>query len=69
MWLRYFLLDFNLTMTPNVLVAMYYNTRAIDFSKDPKFYRKTMNIKRQYHFVHEAIKKQGNSIEYDIYAE
>ena len=32
------------------------NTAAIQFTRDPKFHRKTKHIKRCYHFVRNAIK-------------
>ena len=40
------------------------NTAAIQFARDPKFHRKTKHIKRQHHFVRNAIKEQEVAIKY-----
>ena len=40
------------------------NTAAIQFSKDPKFHRKTKHTKRLYHFVQDAIKGKEVVIKY-----
>jgi len=40
------------------------NTAAIQFVKDPKFYRKTKHIKGCYHFVRNAIMTKEVAIKY-----
>ena len=62
-WLRSFLQD--LTLGVNNLVEMLCdNTIAIQFIRDPKFYRKISHIKRHYHFVRNAITKKEVAIKY-----
>ena len=51
-WLRSFLQDLNLTPRVDDPVEMLCdNKAAIQFAKDPKFYRKTKHIKTCYYFV------------------
>jgi len=40
------------------------NTTAIQYAKDPKFYRKVKHIKRRYHFVRDAIKLKEVVVKY-----
>ena len=40
------------------------NTAAIQFAKDSKFHKKSMHIKRHYHFVWDAIKGKEVAMKY-----
>jgi len=55
-WFKNFLQDPNLTpRIDNPVEIMCDNTTAIQFTRDPKFHRKTKHIKSPYHFVRNAI--------------
>jgi len=63
--LRSFLQDLNLTLKiDDPIELLCDNTTAIQFTKDPKFDRKTKHIKRRYHFVRDAIKTKEIAIKY-----
>ena len=56
-WLRNFLQDLSLIPRVDDPIEIWCdNTAAIQYAKDPKFYRKSKHIKRRYHFVRNAIK-------------
>ena len=64
-WLRSFLQDLNLTpKVDDPIELLCDNTTAIQFTKDPKFHRKTKHIKRRYHFVQDAIMTKEIVIKY-----
>ena len=64
-WLRSFLQNLNLTAIVDDPVEMLCdNTAAIEFSKDSKFYQKTKQAKRRYHFAWDVIKTKEIPIKY-----
>ena len=57
----------HLNLTPKVddpIELLCDNIAAIQFTKNPKFHRKTKHIKRRYHFVRDAIKTKEIVIKY-----
>ena len=65
MQLRSFLQDLNLTPRVDDPIEMFCDKiSTVQFTKDPKFHKKTKHVKRCYHFVQGAIKTKQVTIKY-----